>query len=206
MNALIIIDVQNDFCPGGSLAVAEGDEIITPINSCISSFQYVVQTQDWHPSNHLSFTSNHADKLNYELIDLAYGSQVLWPDHCVQGTHGAEFHKDLITSQTHLIVRKGFRKEIDSYSAFTENDQTTKTGLEGYLKSLGITTLFLCGLATDFCVKWSALDACKLGFKVYVIEDAVRGIDLNNSLQMAMDEMTKVGVRFISSSNLHQVL
>ncbi|MFV1885106.1 MAG: bifunctional nicotinamidase/pyrazinamidase [Balneola sp.] len=202
MEALVIIDVQNDFCPGGKLAVPGGDEIIPIINSLLPHVKHVIQTQDWHPQEHLSFASNHTDTSEYDSIPLSYGDQILWPDHCVQGTAGAEFHPELITNSTQLIVRKGFRKEIDSYSAFFENDQHTKTGLDGFLKNLGISKLFLCGLATDFCVKWSALDAIKLGYNVTLIQDAVRAINLNNSEALAFQEMKEAGISFISSKDL----
>lgn len=202
MEALIIIDVQNDFCPGGKLAVPKGDEIIPIINSLLPRFSHVVQTQDWHPRDHLSFASNHPGKSEYESVQLSYGDQVLWPDHCVQGTNGADFHPELITDHTQLIIRKGFRKEIDSYSAFFENDQKTKTGLDGFLKNLEIKKLFLCGLATDFCVKWTALDAIKLEYEVHLIEDAVAAIDLNGSEAAAINEMESSGVHFVSSEKL----
>ena len=204
--ALLIIDVQNDFCPAGKLAVPEGDQIIKPINALLSLFEYVVQTQDWHPSDHLSFASNHVGKKAYETIDMSYGEQVLWPDHCVQNSKGAEFHPDLDTTKSTLIVRKGFRRNIDSYSAFTENDRKTTTGLHGFLRSVGISRLFLTGLATDFCVKWSALDAINYGFETYLITDAVRGINLNNSVEFAMQEMKDAGVKFITSAELKEYL
>lgn len=202
MEALIIIDVQNDFCPGGKLAVPEGDLVIEPINRLLPLFECVIQTQDWHPADHLSFASNHPGKEPFEIIDMEYGEQVLWPDHCIQGTEGAEFHPDLETVKSSMIVRKGFRKNIDSYSAFTENDQKTTTGLHGFLNSLEITKVFLTGLATDFCVKWSALDAVKHGFDTYLITDAVRGIDLNNSVETAINEMKEAGVIFVSSDEI----
>lgn len=204
MEALVIIDVQNDFCPGGKLPVPDGDEVVPLINSLLPYFNQVIQTQDWHPLDHSSFSSNHKGKSEYETISLSYGEQLLWPDHCVQGTQGAEFHPGLNTEESRLIVRKGFRKEIDSYSAFFENDQKTKTGLDGFLSSLGIKTLFLCGLATDFCVKWSALDARNLGYEVYVLEDAVRAIDLNGSKASAISEMKDAGVKFITSGFINQ--
>lgn len=206
MEALIIIDVQNDFCPGGKLAVPGGDLVIEPINRLLTFFECVIQTQDWHPADHLSFASNHPGKDPFEIIDMEYGEQVLWPDHCIQGTEGAEFHQDLETVKSSMIVRKGFRKNIDSYSAFTENDQKTTTGLHGFLNSLGITKVFLTGLATDFCVKWSALDAVKHGFDTYLITDAVRGIDLNNSVETAINEMKEGGVIFISSDEIVEKL
>lgn len=202
MDALIVIDVQNDFCPGGKLAVPSGDEIIAPINFLASKFEHIVLTQDWHPTSHLSFASNHANKSPYESVELEYGNQVLWPDHCIQDSLGAEFHPDLDTERAGLIIRKGYRKEIDSYSAFTENDQETVTGLHGYLLSINVQRLFLTGLATDFCVKWSALDAIKYGFETYVIPDAIRGINIENSVELAISEMKDTGVQFIRSLDI----
>ncbi len=202
MHALIIVDVQNDFCPGGDLAVPNGDSIIKPINKISGYFRYVIQTQDWHPENHSSFASQYDDKDAFESIEMDYGTQVLWPDHCVQGSVGAEFHPDLDTTRTNLIIRKGFRTSIDSYSAFYENDKTTSTGLAGYLKSLEIKTLFFTGLATDFCVKWSVIDAIKEGFEVYLVEDAVGGIDLNDSVDSALKEMKLNGVKFTNSAHV----
>lgn len=199
MDALLIVDVQNDFCPGGALAVPEGDAIVPVINELSASFDHVIQTQDWHPEGHESFASSHDGREPMEAIDVDYGKQTLWPDHCVQGTEGAAFHPDLQTTRTELIIRKGFRREIDSYSAFFENDNETPTGLTGYLRERGIDTLYLAGLATDFCVKWSALDGVKQGFDVYVIEDATRGIDANGSLAAAWEEMNDAGVQVISS-------
>lgn len=206
MEALLIIDVQNDFCPGGKLAVPDGDQVIEPINSLLPHFEYVIQTQDWHPADHLSFASNHEGKDPFETIEVAYGTQVLWPDHCIQDSDGADFHPDLITTKSTMIVRKGFRKSIDSYSAFTENDQTTTTGLHGFLHSLGVSKVFLGGLATDFCVKWSALDAVKHGFETYLITDAIKGIDLNNSVEQALNEMKEAGVIFVSSEEVKELL
>ena len=165
MFAFLIIDVQNDFCPGGRLAVADGDKIIPLINGLSPHFQCVVQTQDWHPANHTSFATNHRDKQEYNTVNVEYGEQVLWPNHCVQGSKGADFHPKLDMRSTTMILRKGFRPNIDSYSAFFENDKTTSTGLKGYLDNLGITTVFIAGLATDFCVKWTALDSIASGFK-----------------------------------------
>jgi len=202
MHALLVIDVQNDFCPGGKLEVPGGDQIIDTINQLTPFFNCVVQTQDWHPLDHSSFASNHKGKKPYESISVDYGEQVLWPNHCVQESRGAEFHSDLETNYTNMIIRKGFRPEIDSYSAFFENDKTTNTGLKGYLDSLNIRTVFITGLATDFCVKWSALDAVKCGFKTYVVEDAVKGININESVDKAMKEMYDAGVEFINSSYL----
>lgn len=196
MKALVIVDVQNDFCPGGALEVPGGDEIIKPINNLLPEFDCVVQTQDWHPAQHLSFASNHEDKDPFEEIEMEYGTQVLWPDHCVQGTKGAEFHPDLKTNPTQVIVRKGFREHIDSYSAFFENDHETITGLHGYLQERNVDELVITGLATDFCVKWTGLDAAKLGYKVTLIKNAVRGIDINGSVDAAMKEMKEAGVSF----------
>lgn len=202
MKALLIVDVQNDFCPGGALAVKNGDKIIPVIHQIKDRFDAVILTQDWHPAGHSSFASTHPGRKEYETIQVDYGIQVLWPDHCVQGTEGAEFHPDLDVPEAQLIIRKGFRKDIDSYSAFFENDQKTETGLTGYLKNLGITDLYICGLATDFCVKWSAIDGIKEGFNVYVIEDAVAGIDLNNSVERAWKEMAEAGAQKISSKEI----
>lgn len=195
--ALIIIDVQNDFCPGGALAVNEGDKIINGINALMSEYQTIVLTQDWHPEGHSSFASSHDGTDPYSMIDMPYGPQVLWPDHCIQGSQGAEFHSDLNVDQAHMIVRKGFRKQIDSYSAFFENDHKTPTGLEGYLRTRGIEAIIMVGLATDFCVKYSAVDGAKLGFKVSVDQSLCRGIDLDGSLIAAQDLMQKNGVELI---------
>jgi nicotinamidase/pyrazinamidase len=192
--ALIVIDVQNDFCPGGALAVAEGDRIIGRINGLMDDFATVVLTQDWHPANHASFAANHPGAEPFSLTTMPYGPQVLWPVHCVQGTPGAEFHAALRTDPAQLIVRKGFRAGIDSYSAFFENDRTTATGLEGYLRNRGVTGLTFVGLATDYCVAYSALDAARLGFTAAVLEGATRAIDLNGSLAEARDKMRAAGV------------
>ena len=194
--ALVVIDVQNDFCPGGALAVGGGDEIVAGINELMSEFDAVVLTQDWHPAGHSSFASSHPGKSPMELIDMPYGPQVLWPDHCVQGTQGAAFHRELDVDRADMIIRKGFRKAVDSYSAFFENDKTTPTGLEGYLRSREISNLTLVGLATDFCVNYSAVDAAKLGFSVSVNENLCRAIDLNGSLAAAKQEMQQSGVVF----------
>jgi len=206
MHALLIIDVQNDFCPGGKLEVINGDQVITVINQLTPFFDCVVQTQDWHPLNHSSFAFNHESKKPYDSITLDYGEQILWPNHCVQESRGAEFHPDLETKYTSMIIRKGFRPDIDSYSAFFENDKKTNTGLKGYLDALNIETVFIVGLATDFCVKWSAIDAVKCGYKTYVIEDAVRGIDIDDSVKTSKKEMYTVGVEFIDSSSLFSLL
>ena len=194
MHALIVIDVQNDFCPGGALAVAGGDEIVAPINAMMDDFDAVVLTQDWHPSGHSSFASQHPGKAPFDLTQMPYGPQVLWPDHCVQGSDGAAFHPGLKTDRADLVIRKGFRPGIDSYSAFFENDRTTPTGLEGYLRTRGISQLTLVGLATDFCVNFSAVDAAGLGFDVSVLQSACRGIDLDGSLAAALSGMEEAGV------------
>jgi nicotinamidase/pyrazinamidase len=202
MKALLIIDVQNDFCPGGNLAVPEGDAVVPIINKLIDQFDIIIQTQDWHPANHSSFASNHAGKNPYDTIELEYGTQVLWPDHCIQNSLGAAFHPELNTEKTQVIIRKGFRAKIDSYSTFFENDKITATGLSGYLRERGVDELYATGLATDFCVKWSILDGLQEGFKMYLIQDAVRGIDLNGSLQSALDEMEEKGAVFITSDQI----
>ena len=193
-SALIVIDVQNDFCPGGALAVTGGDEIVAGINALMDDAEAVVLTQDWHPAGHSSFASSHPGKSPMEMTEMPYGPQVLWPDHCIQGSQGAEFHADLDTSCADLIIRKGYNAAIDSYSAFFENDHTTPTGLEGYLRTRGIETLTMVGLATDFCVNYSAVDAAKLGFGVTVREDLCRGIDLGGSLAAAQAGMRDAGV------------
>lgn len=191
--AILVIDVQNDFCPGGALAVAGGDEIVAPINALVPEFAVRVFTQDWHPRDHLSFASQHGAE-PMTTTEMPYGTQVLWPDHCIIGSDGAAFHPDLKTDSADLIIRKGFRREIDSYSAFFENDRTTPTGLEGYLKSRGVDAVTLVGLATDFCVNYSAADAAKLGFSVTVIESLCRAIDFDGSLAAAKAQMTDAGV------------
>lgn len=192
--ALIVIDLQNDFCPGGALAVAAGDQIVAGINALAAEFQTVALTQDWHPADHLSFAASHPGAQPYSEVAMPYGPQTLWPVHCVQGTAGAEFHPDLDTRPAQLIIRKGFRRGIDSYSAFFENDRTTGTGLEGWLRARGITGLTLAGLATDFCVAFSALDARALGFDVTVRLDLSRGIDLGGSLASMTERMRAAGV------------
>lgn len=194
--ALIVIDVQNDFCPGGALAVGDGDAIVPGINALMAEFGAVVLTQDWHPAGHSSFASTHSAEV-MSLTEMPYGPQVLWPDHCVQGSEGAAFHPGLDTDRADLVVRKGFRPQIDSYSAFFENDKTTPTGLAGYLSSRGVDTLTLVGLATDFCVAYSAQDAARLGFKVTVDQALCRAIDLDNSLAVACEEMQNLGVAII---------
>src|SRR5687768_16607053 len=198
---LIVVDVQNDFCPGGALAVPKGDEVVPVINRLAARFDNVVLTQDWHPRGHASFASSHPGKKPFEAVELPYGEQVLWPDHCVQGTRGAAFHEGLEPGKAQLVIRKGFHRDIDSYSAFLEADRKTTTGLAGYLKERGLTSLFVCGLATDFCVAWTALDARRAGFEVSVIEDACRAIDLEGSLERAWAEMAAAGVKRINPSS-----
>lgn len=202
MDALLIVDVQNDFCPGGALEVPNGDAVVPVINKLSQHFNHVIQTQDWHPKGHSSFASSHNGKEPFSTMEMPYGEQVLWPDHCVQGSKGAEFHPELVTTRSQLIIRKGFRKEIDSYSAFYENDNQTTTGLAGYLKERGIDSLFVCGLATDFCVKWSAIDGLGEGFKITVIEDAVRGIDMDGSVDQAWKEMEEAGADRTTSDKI----
>ena len=199
---LLIIDVQNDFCPGGALAVADGDSVIEPIRKIAPRFEHIILTQDWHCAGHTSFASSHAGKGPYEQIELSYGMQTLWPDHCVQGSAGAEFHSDLILPKAELILRKGFRPLIDSYSAFYENDHLTATGLGGYLRERGLTRVFLVGLAYDYCVGYSALDARRLGFEAIVIRDACRAIDLNGSVEKMEAEFAKAGVETSDSAEV----
>ncbi|WP_375786109.1 bifunctional nicotinamidase/pyrazinamidase [Bradyrhizobium sp. Pha-3] len=201
-SALLVIDVQNCFLPGGSLAVKDGEQVVPVINKIAKSFANVVMTQDWHTPGHISFASVHAGKKPFETIDLAYGKQVLWPDHCVQGTDGASLSKELAIPQAELIIRKGFHKDVDSYSAFTEADGKTTTGLAAYLKARNVARVFVAGLATDFCVAWTALDARKAGFETYVVEDACRGIDTQGSLAKAWADMDKAGVKRIQSSDI----
>ncbi|WP_442579853.1 bifunctional nicotinamidase/pyrazinamidase [Mesorhizobium sp. ASY16-5R] len=192
--ALVVIDVQNDFCPGGALAVVDGDKILPVINELISTFDHVVLTQDWHPDQHSSFASVHTGREPFQTVQMSYGEQTLWPDHCIQGSGGAAFHPALRWTKAELVVRKGFRRDIDSYSAFFENDRATPTGLAGYLRERGIGTLTLAGLATDFCVAYSALDAVRLGFDVTVRLEACRAIDLDGSLEAMMERMREAGV------------
>ncbi len=194
MKALIVIDQQNDFCPGGALAVPEGDQIVQGINALMPEFDAVILTQDWHPAGHSSFASSHDGKSPYDVIDMPYGPQVLWPDHCIQGSIGAKFHMELQQDRADLIIRKGYNPAIDSYSAFFENDHKTATGLEGYLRTRGITELTMVGLALDFCVNFSAVDAANLGFDVTVLRDLCRAIDLDGSLAAALEGMEKAGV------------
>jgi nicotinamidase/pyrazinamidase len=201
-SALLVIDVQNCFLPGGSLAVKDGEQVVPVINRIAKGFSNVVMTQDWHTAGHISFASVHAGKKPFEVIDLPYGKQVLWPDHCVQGTDGASLSKDLSIPQAELVIRKGYHKDVDSYSAFTEADGKTTTGLAAYLKARKLERLFIAGLATDFCVAWTALDARKAGFEAYVVEDACRGIDTQGSMAKAWADMAKAGVKRIQSSDI----
>ncbi len=201
-SALIVVDVQNGFTPGGNLAVTDADQIIPVINQLARQFEMVVLTQDWHPDQHISFADNHENKAPFETIELPYGTQVLWPKHCVQGTADAEFHPALDIPTAQLIIRKGFHPEIDSYSAFMEADRKTPTGLNGYLKEHQIDTVYIVGIATDFCVAWTALDAVQMGFTTYVIEDACKAIDLNGSLQSACQSMLAQGVQRIHSGTI----
>ena len=199
--ALVLIDIQNDFCPGGALAVDKGDEIVVISNKIQEQFKIKIITQDWHPSTHKSFASNHEGKEPLSTVEMFYGQQVLWPNHCIQGTEGSKFHSKLITDSADLIIRKGFRPEIDSYSAFFENDQKTPTGLDGYLKSRGVNKIYLCGLALDFCVYFSAIDGAELGYNVNVIQDACRAIDLDGSLEKSLNDMKSKGVKLLSTSD-----
>ncbi|NVO25885.1 bifunctional nicotinamidase/pyrazinamidase [Donghicola sp. C2-DW-16] len=196
--ALIVIDVQNDFCTGGALAVPAGEEVVPLINDMLPDYGVRVFTQDWHPADHASFASQHAGAAPFSTTEMPYGTQVLWPDHCIQGTQGAAFHPDLNTAPADLIIRKGFRPQIDSYSAFFENDRTTPTGLEGYLRTRNVQKVMLAGLATDFCVAYSALDAARLGFDVTVYLPACRAIDLEGSFQSAISELTRNSVKVVS--------
>jgi len=195
---LLIIDVQNDFCPGGALAVADGDAVVPIINRLAERFHHVVLTQDWHPPGHSSFVTSHQGRSPFESVAMPYGQQTLWPDHCVQGTAGAAFHPELLIDRAELIIRKGFRSEIDSYSAFFENDRRTLTGLAGYLRDRGFRRIFLAGLATDFCVHYSAVDARRLGFDTVLVEAGCRAIDLAGSLDAAWAGMAAVGVQRVN--------
>jgi nicotinamidase/pyrazinamidase len=201
-DALLVIDVQNDFCSGGALAVPNGEEAIPLVNRIAPIFQHVVLTQDWHPVGHMSFASSHADKSAYDLIEAEYGKQILWPDHCVQGTYGAAFYPTLDIPHAELILRKGFRRSIDSYSAFFENDHRTVTGLGGYLRDRSLNRILVCGLAYDFCVRYSAVDGKKLGFESLVIQDASKAIDLNGSYESATREFLQDGIGMINSFDL----
>ncbi|MBT9385877.1 bifunctional nicotinamidase/pyrazinamidase [Pseudooceanicola sp. CBS1P-1] len=195
--ALIVIDIQKDFCPGGALAVPEGDRIVPGVNQLMTEFDAVILTQDWHPAGHSSFASAHEGAAPMSMTEMPYGPQVLWPDHCIQGSHGANFHADLTVDRADLIIRKGYNPAIDSYSAFFENDHTTPTGLEGYLRTRGLTQLTLVGLALDFCVNYSAVDAAKLGFDVTVRSDLCRAIDFGGSLAAAQAAMGEAGVTLV---------
>ena len=201
-DVLILIDVQNDFCPGGALAVPRGDEVIAPILRIAPRFAHILLTQDWHPANHTSFAASHPGKKPYESIELGYGTQTLWPAHCVQGTPGADFHPGLYLPQAELILRKGFRPQVDSYSAFFENDRATPTGLAGYLRERGLTRVFIAGLAYDFCVGYSALDARRLGFPAVVLRDACRAIDLAGSVAKMEAQFAEAGVAAIDSAEI----
>jgi nicotinamidase/pyrazinamidase len=201
-DALLIIDLQNDFCPGGALAVNEGHQIIPLVNQLARRFEHVILTQDWHPRGHISFASSHPGTKPFDTIEVAYGTQTLWPDHCVQGTSGAAFHPDLDVPHAALIVRKGFRREIDSYSAFLEDDHKTPTGLASYLRERGLKRLFLCGLAYDFCVRYSAIDGTAAGFECLVIEDATRPVALPGSVEDTNDTFTIQGIRRIRATEV----
>ncbi len=196
-DVLVIVDVQNDFCPGGALAVPQGDEIVPAVNRLAAEFAHVVLTQDWHPRGHASFASSHPGRQPFDTIDVAYGEQILWPDHCVQGTRGADFHPDLTIPHAELVLRKGFRAAINSYSTFYENDRRTPTGLVAYLKERRFERITLCGLATDFCVFYSAIDGRQSGFEVAVVTDACRGIGIDGSLANAMHSMEEAGVTLL---------
>jgi len=201
-DVLVVVDVQNDFCPGGALAVADGDKVIDVIHRVAPAFGHVILTQDWHPPGHHSFASAHRGQNSFDSIEVAYGAQTLWPDHCVQGTWGAEFHPSLCLPQAEMVLRKGFRPDIDSYSAFFENDRTTPTGLGGYLRERGLTRVFVAGLAYDYCVGFSALDARRLGFKAVIVRDACRAIDLDGSVAKIEAEFAQQGVVIIESAAL----
>ena len=199
-DVLLVVDIQNDFCPGGSLSVPRGDEVVPVINALAQKFAHVVLTQDWHPSGHLSFASSHPGKKPYDFIEVTYGAQILWPDHCVQGTKGAAFRDDLKITPAEMVLRKGYHREIDSYSAFYENDRTTPTGLGGYLRERGFKRVFLAGLAFDFCVRYSADDAHREGFETVVIEDGCRAIDIEGSAEATRALFKKLGIRCVNAS------
>lgn len=201
-SVLLVMDVQNDFLPGGALAVPRGDEVVPIVNRLAARFDNVILTQDWHPPNHISFASRHPGSKPYDTIDLPYGPQILWPDHCVQGSRGAEFHAALAIEQAQAVIRKGYHAHTDSYSALLEADRVTPTGLAGLLRERGIRRVFCCGLATDFCVAWSALDAQAAGFETYVIEDACRAIDTGGSLDAARRDLAAAGVRVTGSDRI----
>ena len=197
-DVLLVVDVQNDFCPQGRLAVPRGDEVVPIVNRLASRFEHVVLTQDWHPPGHLSFASTHSGRRPYETIEASYGSQILWPDHCVQGTQGAELRDDLEIAHAQLVLRKGYHREIDSYSAFYENDRTTPTGLAGYLRERGLTRVFLAGLALDFCVRYSAEDAHRCGFEVVVVAEACRGIDVDGSMEATRWSLNDLAIAIVT--------
>jgi nicotinamidase/pyrazinamidase len=197
-DVLLVVDVQNDFCPGGNLSVPRGEEVVAPINALACRFRHVVLTQDWHPRGHRSFASAHPGRQAFETIEVAYGPQVLWPDHCVQGTPGAEFHAGLDIPHAQLVLRKGHRSDIDSYSAFYENDRTTPTGLAGYLRERGLTRVFLAGLALDFCVRYSAEDAHRCGFEVVVVAEACRGIDVDGSMEATRRSLNDLAIPIVT--------
>ncbi|HEV3371061.1 MAG TPA: bifunctional nicotinamidase/pyrazinamidase [Xanthobacteraceae bacterium] len=199
---LLIVDMQNDFCPGGGLAVPRGDEIVPLVNRLAARFRHVVLTQDWHPRGHLSFASSYPGRKSYETIELAYGTQVLWPDHCVQGTRGADFRADLAVPHAELVLRKGYHREIDSYSAFVENDRKTSTGLAGYLRERGFAHVFVAGLAFDFCVRYSAEDAHRAGFQVSVVEDACRGIDVEGSMAQTRRRLAELSIPCVGAESV----
>jgi len=201
-DALLVIDVQNDFCPGGNLAVADGDKIVPLINALALKFDHVILTQDWHPAQHISFATTHAGKKPFETIQAAYGPQTLWPEHCLQNSSGAAFHPALEIPHAELILRKGFRRHIDSYSAFLENDHFTSTGLAGYLRERGLERLFLCGLAYDFCVRYSAIDGHNLGFETIVVEDAARAVNLPGSVEETNADLAALGIRRMKAQEL----
>lgn len=198
--ALLVIDVQNDFCPGGRLAVHHGNQVVAPINQMIASAAHIVATQDWHPADHASFATSHDGRSPFDTIEVSYGMQTLWPDHCVQGSSGAAFHPNLQIDSAQMVIRKGFRQAIDSYSAFFENDRTTVTGLHGYFQDKSVQQLFLVGLATDYCVAYSAIDAALLGYDVHVVLPACRAIDLQGSMAVAAQQMTTAGVTLLETS------
>lgn len=201
-DVLVIVDLQYDFLPGGALAVADGDAVIPPINALSSRFSHVILTQDWHPPGHASFASSHPGRSPYDVVDLHYGPQILWPDHCVQGSRGAEITRALDTAGAQLVLRKGHHRGVDSYSAFVEADGMTRTGLAGYLRERGLTRLFVAGLATDFCVSWTALDAIEAGFEAVVVEDACRAINTQGSLDRAISDMTSRGIRLATAGDV----
>jgi len=198
-DALLVIDVQNDFCPGGNLAVAEGDKVVPVINALAQKFDHVILTQDWHPSQHISFATTHPGKEAFERIQAPYGPQTLWPEHCLQNSPGAAFHSALDIPRAELILRKGFRRHIDSYSAFLENDHFTSTGLAGYLRERGLGRLFLCGLAYDFCVRYSAVDGHNLGFEMIVVEDATQAVNLPGSVEDTNEDLAALGIRRVKA-------